>query len=238
MFYNKTIAKHTSIMSNCEKINNISNSNLNSIIEYYLKYKDKLKLNISDTAEYYQPIAGYLYCLFNEMYKYYGDNVKKCGNSENPEKRTLQYTTGYIEPCKIIKISEKYIDKCFAETLLFYYLKEYRIKNNREFFNCNDEIINEAFEQVDEFFKLYHTKEKMINHLLIKENYEKYYNKNTCKNATNDNTSNSEEINVRELLDLNYEKFKEQYCKNDADNKLVSSQIENLFWLEKQLHTY
>lgn len=52
------------------------------------------------------------------MYKYYGDNVKKCDNSENPEKRTLQYTTGYIEPCKIIKISEKYIDKCFAENYI------------------------------------------------------------------------------------------------------------------------
>ena len=194
---------------------------------------------MTEIIEYYRPIAGYLYCLFNEMYKYYGENVKKCGNSENPEKRALDYTTAYIEPCKIIKNSEKYVDKCFAETLLFYYLKEYRIKNNREFFSCGDEIINKAFEQVDTFFKLYHTKEKIINHLLIRENYDKYYCKNTCKIVSDESISdrtNDEDINVRQLLDLNYEKFKEEHNKNSEKNKLIYNQIDVLFWLEKKLN--
>ena len=48
------------------------------------------------------------------MYKYYGDDVKKCGNSEKPLNRICQYTTSYIDSCKIIKVSNEYFDKCVA----------------------------------------------------------------------------------------------------------------------------
>lgn len=106
---------------------NVSNSNLNTLIEHYIK--NNKSDSVSSLVEYYQPINGYLYCIVNEMYKHYGENVKKCGNSENPEKRLIQYTTGYIEPSKILSVSDKLINKCFGETLLFYYLRDYRIKN-------------------------------------------------------------------------------------------------------------
>lgn len=212
---------------------NINSSNLNSIVEYYLKQKKK-ETTILELEHFYEPVEGYIYSIFNEMYKFYGDNVKKCGNSENPQKRALQYITGYVEPCKIIKISDKFIDKCFAETLLFFYLKEHRLKNNREFFDCNDEIIENAFSKVDNFFKLYNTKQKIIEHLVIDNNYNKYYNK--CINDVKKNREKKKDvIDINKIINLDYKNFMTSYEELNNNKLMGYQQIKNLFWLEKEL---
>ena len=110
-----------------------------------------LKL-LNDVINYYTPSPGYIYTLHNEIFKFYGEHVYKCGNSSDVDKRLNNYTTSYPKPSKIVMLSEIFYDKNFAETLLFYYLKDYKMELDREFFNCDINIIQDAFYKVNEFF--------------------------------------------------------------------------------------
>ncbi len=96
---------------------------------------------------------GYIYCLYNEVYNYYGDNVYKIGETNNIEKRMRSYTTSYIYPSEFKIQSEKICDSMLAEKLVFYYLKDYRIESNREFFQCELSIIKEKFDTILDIFK-------------------------------------------------------------------------------------
>ena len=66
------------------------------------------------------------------FYKYYGDNVKKCGNSIDTDKRKYQYTTSYLEESELLLVSEQFIDKSF-EIVIKLRLKinfpKYRLSN-------------------------------------------------------------------------------------------------------------
>ena len=79
--------------------------------------------------------SGYIYILYNEMFKFYGDNVYKMGKTIDINKRLTGYTTSFIEPCEIKFLSSEVKNYSLAEQLIFKALKRYRIKNNREFFN-------------------------------------------------------------------------------------------------------
>ena len=96
---------------------------------------------------------GYLYCIHNEIYKHYGENVYKLGCAKNVRKRLNGYTTYYLEPSEIKH--ESNIIKCnfIAESILFSKLQQYRIKANREFFNCNLEIIKKTIDEVEQEIK-------------------------------------------------------------------------------------
>lgn len=74
----------------------ISSTNLKQLLDFYVKNKRNIKLK--DIIDYYTPIPGYLYCMFNEVFKYYGDDVYKFVNSAEPDKRLNGYTTSYINP--------------------------------------------------------------------------------------------------------------------------------------------
>jgi hypothetical protein len=180
---------------------NINSSNIKLLICFY-------KLNEVDKntiIDYYKPISGYLYCLFNPMYKYYGANVKKCGNTIDLYKRKGHYSTPYIEESEFLLVSEQFIDKTVAEMMLFYYLNSYRIKNNREFFDCDIDIIKKSFEKVKLFFENNNTIEKLFDFLLT--NYSIFYkdyhyiNKNILfSNIDKDNIFNSKDINESDNL--------------------------------------
>ena len=96
---------------------------------------------------------GYLYCLFNEMFKYYGDDVYKLGYCNNIEQRKKGYTTSYIKEIEFKYISGniKYYE--IAEHLLFKELKEYRISKDREFFKCNLDLIISKIKNISDLFK-------------------------------------------------------------------------------------
>lgn len=155
---------------------NISNTNIKLILEHY--FKNKNIITLKDLYEFYQPTQGFLYCLYNEIFKFYGDNLYKCGNSVNADKRLSQYTTSYPLPSTILLTSDSFFDKSFAETLLFFYLKDYKFKPNREFINCDFNIINDAFDKVKHFFSIYNTKQSLIDYLSNDANYKKYFVKN------------------------------------------------------------
>ena len=64
-------------------------------------------------------VNGYVYILWNDMYKFYGDNVFKNGRTTNIQKWINCYTTAYIQPSEIKYISLKCDNYVRAEMLIF-----------------------------------------------------------------------------------------------------------------------
>ena len=95
---------------------NISNSNIKSILEFYFKNKNVITLN--ELYEFYLPTQGFLYCLHNDIFKFYGDDLYKCGNSIDTDKRLCQYTTSYPEPSKILLTSDSFFDKSLTTSFV------------------------------------------------------------------------------------------------------------------------
>lgn len=175
-------------------MDNISNSNIKLILEFYLKNKNGFTLN--DIYNFYQPTKGYLYCLFNEIFKFYGDDLYKCGNSIDTDKRLCQYTTSYPMPSEILLTSDVFFDKSFAETLLFYYLKDHKFKSNREFIKCDFNIIKDAFGKVKQFFSIYNTKQLLIDFLIKDNNFKMFFAKLCDKINECDISINITDINT------------------------------------------
>lgn len=171
----------------------------------------------NNISNLYNPQNGYIYCLINEMYKFYGDNVTKCGNSIEPANRMTQYTTSYLKPCELVITSKLLIDKNLGETLLFFFLKKYRMENNREFFDCNINLVKEAFCKVEQFFDKCDTKEKIISYLMQNDNYKFIYN----------------------VKEINFEKLKKDeiniYYKMIHNNNITLLSIENITKIKEHL---
>jgi hypothetical protein len=99
-------------------------------------------------------IPGYIYCLYNPMFNYYGNNVYKLGQTANIKTRLNSYVTSYIDKPEYLLVSKLLINKKLAEDLLFVELDNYRICSNREFFKCDINIIKNAFELVESIYLL------------------------------------------------------------------------------------
>lgn len=240
---------------------NISNTNIKLILEHYLKNKNVIMLN--ELYDFYQPTQGFLYCLHNEIFNFYGNNLYKCGNSVDADKRLNQYTTSYPMPSIILLTSDSFFDKSFAETLLFFYLKDFKFKPNREFIDCDFKIIKDAFDKVKHFFYIYNTKQLLIDYLINDDNYKKYFNKsnyfltdedklkkniNVILNIINvlqidcDEMFNDEEefINFiyKYLFELNYNKFIDIFNNHYISfgkYKYILDKINSLFIIEKNI---
>jgi len=99
--------------------------------------------------------AGYIYCIYNESFKSYGENTFKLGRTGNLNNRLNNYTTYYISPCKFLFTSldceRKFKDCIKAERILFYILRKYRVSNKREFFSCDIQIIKDTITRISSF---------------------------------------------------------------------------------------
>lgn len=155
----------------------MSESNLNLIINNFAVDK----LTVDNIAEIYKPRHGYIYCLYNKCFQYYGDNVYKLGTTNNLTRRMNGYITCFIEKSEYKHHSKQLIDCCLAEQMLFDELKQYRVTNDREFFNCEYNIILNAFTKVEKFFSEYNTTEKIIQYYLDNKNNKKEKNDSTLK---------------------------------------------------------
>lgn len=239
----------------------ISNSNIKLILEYY--FKNINGLTMKDLYDFYKPNQGFLYCLHNEIFKFYGDDLYKCGNSVDTDKRLCQYTTSYPMPSKILLTSDSFFDKSFAETLLFFYLKDFKFKPNREFIKCDFNIIKESFDKVKQFFSIYNTKQLLIDYLMNDDNYKKYFIKSSYFLSDEDkfkknidvilNIINVLQINCDEmfnneeefinfiskyLFELNYNKFIDIFNNHYISfgkYKYVLDKINSLFIIEKNI---
>ena len=97
--------------------------------------KEKIILNKNEN---YDP--GYIYVMHNEQF---GKNVYKIGCSKNPNIRIKDFRTSYVNPPVLKYLSNKVDNKLETEKIVFEKLKDYRIKDNREFFKLElKEIIN------------------------------------------------------------------------------------------------
>ena len=107
--------------------NNINNKNkIDEILENLAKEIYKYNLKNGD--------KGYIYCLYNVVFKYYGEDVYKLGKSNDVIKRLSGYTTSYLEDSEIKLQSKQLSNYGMAENILFHLLKDYRLKKNREFY--------------------------------------------------------------------------------------------------------
>lgn len=90
-------------------------------------------------SEYYTENndEGYLYCMWNPIFEFYGDNTYKLGCAKDVDKRIASYSTSYPDPCQEKLRSVKVHNYRIAERLLFHYLSKNRMRSNREFFQAS-----------------------------------------------------------------------------------------------------
>ncbi len=155
---------------------------------------------------------GYLYCLYNKVFQQYftdyTSEVYKLGRTNNLDTRLKHYTTSYIEPSKFLYTSKLFHDQIKAERILFFLLRNHRIRNKREFFKCKLSIVIDIIKQIEEL------SESQINHIYTK------INNKICPSNILDKI-NDEEYN--KLLDFDYSKLDEfferfRYRPNNKNN--------------------
>jgi hypothetical protein len=95
--------------------------------------------------------AGYIYIIFNDMFRHCGDNVYKIGKTKDITSRIQQYVTSYVKPVEIKYLSQPCVNYHIAEMLVFIRLNEQRLVGNREFFDINIELAIACIDNVVDF---------------------------------------------------------------------------------------
>lgn len=95
---------------------------------------------------------GYLYCIYNEMYGYYGKNIYNIGITNDIKNLLKNYVNSYINDSKLALKSEKLCNYNMAKNILFNILEQYRYKRNKDFFQCDLSIIEAAIKQIERIF--------------------------------------------------------------------------------------
>ena len=95
--------------------------------------------------------AGYIYIIFNDMFRHCGDNVYKIGKTKDITSRIQQYVTSYVKPVEIKYLSQPCVNYHIAEMLVFIRLNEQRLVGNREFFDINIELAVACIDNVVDF---------------------------------------------------------------------------------------
>lgn len=102
----------------------------------------------------------------------------------NIKSRLSNYRTSYPCDVKLEKISDKLLNCVMAEKILFFLLEKYRVRKDREFFECPLELIVIAIDYISKLFV-----EKTINdiRIMFKEVY--LYSDNTKTEIIKQNIS-------------------------------------------------
>lgn len=95
---------------------------------------------------------GIIYCLYNEMFDRYGENVYKIGETACIESRINAYTSCYATPPIVVYASPVFANSSLAEQLLFHFLSEFRIFSDREFFKCDFDVITPFINNISDMF--------------------------------------------------------------------------------------
>jgi len=176
--------------------------------------------DIATLINLYAPQEGYLYVLHNDLYKHYGENVNKFGNSSNLENRLSAYITPFLENSKYLLKSQKLFDKNLAEKILFEILDDKRISKDREFFRCDINKAKLHFAEVEKFFEDNNTKEKIIIYAINKEKINNNKTGKLPKYTKNENINailNSQDIDIDK-----YNKLKEESKKRRLNNDEIA----------------
>jgi len=155
-------------------------------------------------------LRGYLYCMWNKVFSGYGKDVHKLGRTSNINNRMNSYATSYIDNCECKYVTERLFSNSeHAEKLLFFILRKYRIRKNREFFDVPFEKIVETIKRIEAISdeKIEVMYKKMCNDFLNDriiieiENFEDYINDEE-KNIVNIDSEYFERFKFRK--DVNF----------------------------------
>ena len=87
--------------------------------------------------------SGWLYCLYNKSFE---EDVFKIGRTNNLRRRLGEYRTGFIHDSYYICVSEReFRNSRRAEALVFYILRKFRLRADREFFKASPVKIRALF---------------------------------------------------------------------------------------------
>lgn len=117
------------------------------------------------TAKLRQPKKAtehFLYVLHNPAYMYYGPNVYKLGYSRKPITRAKRGGNSMLLDDSDIIHKVHVAERC-AESMLFEIMEKFRIRKNREFFDCPLEKIKEFMETAKKRCEETETVVKMLN---------------------------------------------------------------------------
>ena len=136
---------------NIDQIISMSEEEQNNIIELFHEFsggdnlKDVIMLKLHESY-YFKNLGatGYIYCLHNEMFKHYGENVYRIGCATNVNKRCNSYKKYYPKKIYVVHKSKRIKHYTIAEKLVFKLLIEYRMKEDKDFFRCKLELIKET----------------------------------------------------------------------------------------------
>ena len=90
---------------------------------------------------------GQIYVLWNEMYRFYGEDVVKIGRAKNVLNRKSSYVTSYVKPVEVVYTSELCKNCVLAEYIIFKRLQTHRLAHNREFFDCPIQTVKDVIAQ-------------------------------------------------------------------------------------------
>ncbi len=128
--------------------------------------------------------SGIIYALQNQLWQ---GNIK-CGlTRQRIEKRISNLQTSLFIDCEIIAITGQLVNCKIYEFLLKKILKEYRLRNDREFFNVDIETIKEIYETFDYINSILNSEEKLNEYM--ERNYPEYFNKKRNRKNTESTSS-------------------------------------------------
>lgn len=221
--------------------------------------KDDLSTKIYDTIKgalyekYSASSPGYIYCLHNEVYKYYGPNYYKLGKCDDIKKGRVSHVKSFLKESKIVYISKRLKNIKIAQYILFQQLDNYRYDKSRELFNCDLKKIKEVFSKIERMFNefsIYQIIDKYIFNDIkkyidtyIDKKYNDIIKKNKfiiCKlnylmNDAKSNLSNtiikkidyykriSSALNIQNLIEYNYDRDKIHFKDKIEDEDLLNN---------------
>lgn len=126
-----------------------------SLIESDNEDENEIKSKINNDNYYLNnklkyPDAGYLYILFNSIFKQYGEDIYKLGRTNNLNNRLKNYTTSFIDASSYLYTSRVFHSSIKAERILFFVLRKQCIRDKREFFNIQLENAISTIKRIEE----------------------------------------------------------------------------------------
>lgn len=166
------------------------------------------KMSINSTSN----IEGYLYIVHNPIFL---KDVYKLGRTNNLKTRLRSYVTGYIEPSKYVYTTKLFKDCIKAERILFFLLRKYRIREQREFFKLNIDIIINTIKTLENFSD---------------KNFNLIYSKINSKICPDNILELINDEDYFKLLDFDYTKYNDllekfRYNPNNKNNLLTKIKV-------------
>ena len=109
----------------------------------YLKSKAQSHLSVKEKKK---NKLHFLYIIHNPMFLYYGPNVYKVGYSSDVERRVNDSPAFLLEKCTVLYT--KQVSSMKDEKNVHAVLKKYRMRPDREFFDCPLELIKQAIDSI------------------------------------------------------------------------------------------